>query len=51
MIKHEHEFLSESGNEPEILTPDPVYKLKRNDILVLFGKDSKIEEFRKFSNS
>ena len=50
MIKHKHAFLSESGNEPEILTPDPDHKLKRDDILVLFGKDSKIEEFRILAN-
>jgi len=31
----------------EIITPDPDYKLKESDKLVLFGKDEKIEEFKK----
>lgn len=51
MIKQQHEFLSESRKEPEIVTPDPSYKLKRGDILVVFGMDKKIDEFTKFSES
>ena len=51
MIKQHQGFLSESGKDPEIVTPDPTHKLKRGDILVLFGMDQKIEEFRKFARS
>jgi Trk K+ transport system NAD-binding subunit len=39
------------NSEPEIITPDPEYKLKRTDTLVIFGSDEKIEELRKISES
>ena len=51
MIKQQKEFLSERDSKPEIVTPDPNYKLKRTDTLVIFGNDEKIEEFRKFANN
>jgi K+/H+ antiporter YhaU regulatory subunit KhtT len=46
MIKQQKDFLTDVNSEPEIITPDPEYKLKRNDTLVIFGGDRKIEELR-----
>ncbi len=48
MIKQTKDFLVEGEkSSQEIITPDPGYKLKESDKLVLFGKDEKIEEFKK----
>jgi len=51
MIKQPKEFLTDIGSEPEIITPDPEYKLKRTDTLVIFGADDKIENLRKIAKS
>ncbi len=51
MIKQPKEFLTDINSEPEILTPDPEYKLKRTDTLVIFGADEKIENLRKLDES
>ncbi len=51
MIKQQKEFLTDVGSEPEIITPDPDYKLKRTDTLVIFGADEKIENLRKIAES
>jgi CIC family chloride channel protein len=50
MIKQPKEFLTDVDSEPEIITPDPEYKLKRADTLVIFGTDEKIENLRKLIN-
>jgi CIC family chloride channel protein len=42
MIKKQKDFLSEGEDDIEITTPDPDYKLKRTESLVVFGKDEKI---------
>jgi len=48
MIKQTKDFLVEGAKSAqEIITPDPGYKLKESDKLVLFGKDEKIEEFKR----
>ncbi len=44
MIKQIDPLLKEE-QEKKIVTPNPNYELKREDILVLFGEDKKIEEF------
>ena len=49
MIKNHKDLFSEDEDDIEILTPDPNYKLKRTDSLVLFGLDEKIEEFRRLA--
>jgi CIC family chloride channel protein len=46
MIKQQKDFFTDVNSEPEIITPDPEYELKRNDTLVIFGGDRKIEELR-----
>ncbi|MFB3057059.1 MAG: chloride channel protein [Ignavibacteriaceae bacterium] len=51
MIKQPKEFLTDVNSEPEIITPDPEYKLKRTDTLVIFGADDKIENLRKITES
>ena len=51
MIKRPKEFLTDVNSEPEIITPDPEYKLKRTDTLVIFGADEKIENLRKLSKN
>ncbi|MCH7724021.1 MAG: chloride channel protein [Bacteroidetes bacterium] len=51
MIKRPKEFLTDVNYEPEIITPDPEYKLKRTDTLVIFGADEKIENLRKLSKN
>jgi len=51
MIKQPKEFLTDIDSEPEIITPDPDYKLKRMDTLVIFGADEKIENMRKIAES
>ena len=51
MIKQPKEFLTGVDSEPEIITPDPEYKLKRTDTLVIFGADEKIENLRKIAES
>jgi CIC family chloride channel protein len=51
MIKQQKDFLTDVNSEAEIITPDPEYKLKRTDTLVIFGSDDKIEELRKISES
>lgn len=45
MIKRSRNIYNEKSDE-EIITPDPDYKLKSTDILLLFGKDESIEKFR-----
>lgn len=48
MIKQRKDFLiKDEKSEPEIISPDPGYKLKDSDNLVLFGKDENIEKFTK----
>ncbi|RKY92986.1 MAG: hypothetical protein DRQ01_05545, partial [Ignavibacteriae bacterium] len=48
MIKQTKDFLVDGKiSAQEIITPDPGYKLRSSDKLVLFGKDEKIEEFKK----
>ena len=48
MIKQTKDFLvDDKKSAQEIITPDPGYKLRASDKLVLFGKDEKIEEFKK----
>jgi CIC family chloride channel protein len=48
MIKQTKDFLVDRKNSmQEIITPDPGYKLKESDKLVLFGKDENIAEFKK----
>ena len=44
MIKHLKDFL-ENKVESEIVTPDPHYKLKLSDRLVVFGEDKKLNHF------
>jgi CIC family chloride channel protein len=44
MIKHLRDIF-EDKNEPEIVSPDPQYKLKLSDRLVLFGEDKKLNHF------
>ncbi|MCH6574003.1 MAG: chloride channel protein, partial [Bacteroidetes bacterium] len=51
MIKQPKEFLTDVNSESEIITPDPEYKLKRTDTLVIFGADDKIENLRKITES
>jgi len=46
MIKKSHSILDDNEEE-RILTPDPGYVLKREDLLVLFGQDDKIADFVK----
>jgi CIC family chloride channel protein len=46
MIKQYKDLFSDEDEEIDIITPDPNYKLKRTDSIVLFGLDEKIEEFR-----
>ena len=48
MIKHLKDFL-DNKSEPEIVTPDPHYKLKLSDRLVVFGEDKKLNEFTKLN--
>ena len=48
MIKQTKDFLVDNKiSAQKIITPDPSYKLRESDKLVLFGKDEKIEEFKK----
>ena len=51
MIKQPKEFLTDVNSESEIITPDPEYKLKRTDTLVIFGADEKIENLKKLTKS
>ncbi len=44
MIKQIKDIFDEKS-EPNILTPDPNYKLKTSDKLVVFGNDEKLENF------
>jgi CIC family chloride channel protein len=44
MIKHLKNIFEDRG-EPEIVTPDPYYKLKASDQLIVFGEDKKLREF------
>lgn len=46
MIKQAVDIYSESNKELEIKTPDPNSKLKRGDILVVFGSDDKLDKFK-----
>ncbi len=47
MIKKLNDLLRDDI-ETKIISPDPNYRLKREDILVLFGEDSKIKRFNDF---
>jgi chloride channel protein, CIC family len=49
MIKRQKDFLTDINSEPEIVTPDADYRLKKTDTMVVFGKDEKIEELRKLT--
>jgi CBS domain-containing protein len=49
MIKQYKDLFSDEDEEIDIITPDPNYKLKRTDSIVLFGLDAKIEEFRRMT--
>ncbi len=51
MIKHIKSILSDDGEEIEIITPDPEYKLQRSDVLVIFGHDSKLKHFQEICKS
>ena len=42
MIKKSPSPFSDESNESEIITPDPNYKIRRDDTLVLFGTDENI---------
>ena len=48
MIKHLKDIF-ENRQEPEIVTPDPHYKMKLSDRLIVFGEDKKLQEFLKSS--
>jgi Trk K+ transport system NAD-binding subunit len=47
MIKHPQEIFDESNEKDLIITTDPEYRIKREDRLVLFGRDENIENFKK----
>ncbi|MEJ2103344.1 MAG: chloride channel protein [Ignavibacteriaceae bacterium] len=47
MIKHPKEIFDDSSEKDLIITTDPAYRLKREDKLVLFGRDENIENFKK----
>jgi len=49
MIKQQKAFLADVNLEAEIITPDPDYKLKRTDTLVIFGADEKVENLRQLT--
>ena len=44
MIKHSKDIFN-SQNQSEIVSPDPNYKLKNYDRLIVFGKDEKLKKF------
>ncbi|MGB5288789.1 MAG: chloride channel protein [Ignavibacteriaceae bacterium] len=47
MIKHPKEIFDDSNEKDLIITTDPDYRLRREDRLVLFGRDENIESFKK----
>ena len=47
MIKHPKELFDEKNEKDLIISTDPNYRLKRDDKLVLFGRDENIENFKK----
>ena len=47
MIKHPNEIFDDSSDKELIITTDPGYRLKREDKLVLFGRDENIDNFKK----
>ena len=47
MIKHPNEIFDDSDEKDLIITTDPDYQLRREDKLVLFGRDENIESFKK----
>jgi len=47
MIKHPKEIFDDSDEKDLIITTDPDYLLRREDKLVLFGRDENIESFKK----
>ncbi|MFC2103134.1 chloride channel protein [Bacteroidota bacterium] len=49
MIKKHKSFLNENDDQIEVITPDPAYKLKRTESLVVFGKDDQIELLKNIS--
>ena len=46
MIKQPAELYSETKKDPEISAPDPTTKLKRGEVLVVFGSNDKIDKFK-----
>ena len=46
MIKHPNEIFDDSNEKDLIITTDPDYQLRREDKLVLFGRDENIESFK-----
>jgi len=44
MIK-KYDYLVDDERENKIITPTPDYKFIREDVLVLFGQDDKINKF------
>ena len=44
MIKQSGDIFSDTENEFKVIMPDPNYVINKNDILVLFGSDEKIEQ-------
>ncbi|MGB5530045.1 MAG: chloride channel protein [Ignavibacteriaceae bacterium] len=47
MIKHPKEIFDDSNEKDLMITTDPDYRLRREDRLVLFGRDENIESFKK----
>jgi len=46
MIKHPKEIFDDSNEKDLIITTDPDYRLRREDKLVLFGRDENIDSFK-----
>ena len=45
MIKKKQSFLADDNDKnTELLVPDPYYIIQRDDTLVLFGSDEKLEK-------
>jgi CIC family chloride channel protein len=47
MIKHPNELFDDINEKELIISTDPDYHLRREDKLVMFGRDENIEEFKK----
>ena len=48
MIKKSLSPFSDHSSKPEIITPDPNYKIQRDDTLILFGTDENIKKVEKW---